>query len=202
MRIFQSVTTATDTTTIHASSTTICGSDERRVHFDAPESPATKSRMSILASLKNTYSGRNSPVKSTAGGTSSGSGLLSKLHEKLAATRSSPSPLSSLDVPKLRDLKSHSFPPPAAAAAATNDSINAVDEGQDTNDGSNQVMNDYSTANYASSPSSYLLSSRLQQSLESSSYCNYESSSASTGERRKRWLMYNHSVLSTNHDSG
>ena len=98
----------------------------KRVHFEnnaSSASPSTKSRIGLLASLKNTYSSKleQSPVKS-------GSGILTKLHEKLSGTRSSPDPvgpppvgpvgggstgaLANLDVPKLRDLKSHSFPPP------------------------------------------------------------------------------------------
>ena len=80
--------------------------------------------MGLLASLKNSYS---SPVKTA--------GILSKLHEKLAGTRSSPAcpglPPPNLDVPKLRDLKSHSFPPPFNNNSAENQTINQTTENND-----------------------------------------------------------------------
>jgi hypothetical protein len=132
--------------------------DQKRVHFEAVNSvsgrgsPAHKQHssrsVSLLTSLKNTYQAKldHSPVKS---GTS---GILNKLHEKLAATRSNPAsgggnvtgsngtssstsgsgyssahvpPLSNLDVPKLRDLKSHSFPPIPFATTTTSACTNS-----------------------------------------------------------------------------
>ena len=147
-------------------STTI--DEQKRVHFEGGfnsgngSSPAKNNHssrsVSLLTSLKNTYQAKldHSPVKST------GSGILNKLHEKLAATRSNPAssaaavgtgttsggysgtvPLSgNLDVPKLRDLKSHSFPP---IPFATTTSVNATNNSEIFNKTANNIINTNNT---------------------------------------------------------
>ena len=149
-------------------STTI--DEQKRVHFEGgfnsgngSSSPAKNNHssrsVSLLTSLKNTYQAKldHSPVKST------GSGILNKLHEKLAATRSNPAssaaavgtgttsggysgtvPLSgNLDVPKLRDLKSHSFPP--IPFATTTSSVNATNNSEIFNKTANNIINTNNT---------------------------------------------------------
>ena len=167
----------------------------KRVHFEnnaasSAASPSTKNRLGLLASLKNTYSSKleQSPVKS-------GSGILTKLHEKLAGTRSSPDPggggssstgfgsllgsnstisagaggstgsLANLDVPKLRDLKSHSFPPPFSSEKKETVGVNpqvSINDLTDTSD-----------------------------STPSQEYVDY-----STDDRRKRWQLHTSSTFS------
>ena len=240
-----------------------CGSQiedsSKRVHFEpnqncnqqnpAPAgsaSPSTKSRMGLLASLKNSYNSKimesqSSPVKSSAG-------ILTKLHEKLAGTRSlgSNTPntvqnnlynacgqnnlqlnqqhnqhntlilnsnsanssqnynnaLSNLDVPKLRDLKSHSFPPPFSnsssnmsqktcqtattvtsgycvsvchpAVGGSSASVSASSTGGETN-----------TSSFADAPIN-----SLTDSSNSPTSQDFET----TDDRRKRWqLLHDHS---------
>ena len=188
--------------------------------------------MGLFASLRNTCSNKleqSSPVKS-------GSGILTKLHEKLAATRSSPSPLSNLDVPKLRELKSHSFPPPFSASEKAGSAVNVVNvnhhhnvesagsstmiQVQNTNGCCRHPMgistaNNYNNElNIASNPSQIINSSSGGSAGESTSSSTsvlpgnyYEdtfglSAAAepveTTDERRKRWLMYNHTSLLEN----
>ena len=148
------------------------------------------------------------------------SGILNKLHEKLAATRSSPSPLSNLDVPKLRELKSHSFPPPfspptstdqVASQVASNVASNNV---QSTNGccRSDQIVNSVGHAvgyNTTAQVGGQIINSSGESTASSSSTSvlagnHYEdtfglSAAAeaveTTDERRKRWLMYNHTHL-------
>lgn len=154
--------------------------DQKRVHFDEP----SKSSMGILASLKNTYNAskleQSSPVKSSAG-------ILSKLHEKLTATGSTAgrsSPLSNLDVPKLRDLKSHSFPPPfnncnnpSPSAASSTDQLVVKEETTDL------LVN--------SSPST-----------DSSFNDDFEVVEETLEERRKRWFLQQASHNSSYLESG
>ena len=185
--------------------------------------------MGLFASLRNTCSNKleqSSPVKS-------GSGILTKLHEKLAATRSSPSPLSNLDVPKLRELKSHSFPPPLSASekagnapyVVANHHVESASstmiQVQNTNGwcrhplGISTSANNYNNElNIASNPSQIINSSSGGSAGESTSSSTsvlpgnyYEdtfglSAAAepveTTDERRKRWLMYNHTSLLEN----
>ena len=192
--------------------------------------------MGLFASLRNTCSNKleqSSPVKS-------GSGILTKLHEKLAATRSSPSPLSNLDVPKLRELKSHSFPPPFSASEKAGSAVNVVNvnhhhvesagsstmiQVQNTNGCCRHPMGSSTAANYANynnaaemmtitNPSQIINSSSGGSAGESTSSSTsvlpgnyYEdtfglSAAAepveTTDERRKRWLMYNHTSLLEN----
>ena len=188
--------------------------------------------MGLFASLRNTCSNKleqSSPVKS-------GSGILTKLHEKLAATRSSPSPLSNLDVPKLRELKSHSFPPPFSASEKAGSAVNVVNvnhhhvesagsstmiQVQNTKGcyrhpmGISTSANNYNNElNIASNPSQIINSSSGGSAGESTSSSTsvlpgnyYEdtfglSAAAepveTTDERRKRWLMYNHTSLLEN----
>ena len=189
--------------------------------------------MGLFASLRNTCSNKleqSSPVKS-------GSGILTKLHEKLAATRSSPSPLSNLDVPKLRELKSHSFPPPLSASekagnapyVVANHHVESASstmiQVQNTNGCCRHPMGSSTAANYANynnaaemmtitNPSQIINSSSGGSAGESTSSSTsvlpgnyYEdtfglSAAAepveTTDERRKRWLMYNHTSLLEN----
>ena len=137
--------------------------EEKRVHFENNSAtPTTMTKMGLLASLKNTCSSKlehSSPVKS-------GSGILTKLHEKLAGTRSSPpiSALSNLDVPKLRELKSHSFPPQGFNVQPI------ITTDQNTNSDTQQII-----------------STDIHLNLD-----NADAAEETTDERRKRWLLHNH----------
>lgn len=152
------------------SSSNLIEESSKRVHFESNNaSPSTRNRLGLLASLKNTYNSKleQSPVKT---GTS---GILTKLHEKLAGTRSSPSqpcsPLSNLDVPKLRDLKSHSFPPPFKGDKSSCSS-------QETSGSSNGIA---------------LVSESVV--INSSSTDSSSNEFETADDRRKRWLIHNHS---------
>ena len=221
-----------------------------------PGSPSTKSRMGLLASLKNTYNStklntqlmeQSSPVKSSAG-------ILTKLHEKLAGTRSLGSSscnnssttantttgitqqnnqlhynhlqqqnnqqqsqiildssqllqynndaansynYGNLDVPKLRDLKSHSFPPPF-----TNSSDQAINPSQHlitvssacyTGSGSSASVSASSTGGETTT-SSFADAPIYSLTDSSNSPTSAQDQFETTDERRKRWqLLHNHS---------
>lgn len=227
-----------------------------------PGSPSTKSRMGLLASLKNTYNStklntqlmeQSSPVKSSAG-------ILTKLHEKLAGTRSLGSSscnnssttanpattgitqqqnnqlhynhlqqqnnqqqqsqiildssqllqynndtaansynYGNLDVPKLRDLKSHSFPPPFtnSSDALVNPSQHLITvssacygtgSGSSASVSASSTGGETTTSSFADAPIYSLTDS--SNSPTSAQDQQFET----TDERRKRWqLLHNHS---------
>ena len=220
-----------------------------------PGSPSTKSRMGLLASLKNTYNStklntqlmeQSSPVKSSAG-------ILTKLHEKLAGTRSLGSSscnnssttantttgitqqnnqlhynhlqqqnnqqqsqiildssqllqynndaansynYGNLDVPKLRDLKSHSFPPPFTNSS---DAINpsqhliTVSSACYTGSGSSASVSASSTGGETTT-SSFADAPIYSLTDSSNSPTSAQDQFETTDERRKRWqLLHNHS---------
>ena len=222
-----------------------------------PGSPSTKSRMGLLASLKNTYNStklntqlmeQSSPVKSSAG-------ILTKLHEKLAGTRSlgssscnNSSPTANptttgitqqnnlhyynhqqdyqqqnnqqqiildssqllqyntmaansygnLDVPKLRDLKSHSFPPPFTNSSdAINPSqhlITASSAAGYTGSGSSASVSASSTGGSETNTSSFADAPIYSLTDSSNSPTSAQDQFETTDERRKRWqLLHNHS---------
>ena len=207
----------------------------------SPCSPSTKSRMGLLASLKNTYNSKlmdqSSPVKSSAG-------ILTKLHEKLAGTRSlgSPSPSNAhlntantggiqnnhynlqqnnhqnhqiilnnpqlmheyndfsgnngLDVPKLRDLKSHSFPPPFSSNGSeikSQHSICTVTTGY-TGSGSSASVSASSTGGETTTSSFADIAPINSLTDSSNSPTSQDVAFETTDERRKRWqLLHNHS---------
>ena len=156
-----------------------------------PGSPARSQRsLSLLTSLKNTYQAKidHSPVKT-------GTGILNKLHEKLAATRSSPVSgssvaLSNLEVPKLRDLKSHSFPPIPFTTNCSNT----------TSTNENTTIETQSDTYY--NPITQALVNQHYPIDHSNYYCydteeteSYIVKLESTDDRRRKWLL-----ASGNHD--
>jgi hypothetical protein len=163
------------------------------VHFEPANSPAKSGRMGLLASLKSTYSKvdqSSSPIKSGSGPGSGGGGILTKLHERLAATRSSP--LSNLDVPKLKDLKSHSFPPPFNNRNNRDSASNNhhIINNQETTT-AQTIINNTSTDS-SSSNSSSTSDSGSSFAKANASFTNF--TRETTDDRRKRWLHTNHTI--------
>ena len=169
-------------------------------------SPAKSRSVSLLTSLKNTYQAKldHSPVKS---GTS---GIFKSLHEKLAATRSSPVPgstansaLSNLDVPKLRDLKSHSFPPiPNFTTTTTNNLISENNINATINNETTKSDTYPSPVVQQEHPSSIIDNLCSKNSYDTSHYY-YDTEDTeeltsyiveSTDDRRRKWLLSNHNT--------
>ncbi len=222
----------------------------KSVHFnsgDSEKEPPGTATKRLLASLKSHYnnsrasSTEQSPVKhaqNSSGGTGSEErpSLLTRLHEKLAATRSHPnhrtvnmqtgSGQDNLDVPKLRDLKSHSFPPPInndTSSSVVNNTVNhqyqntasPLDQLRNSSGGHFSYHRHFAAQNAASKATgsgSYhqVVSNGSMDSLTSddedgestedsldldeanASFTNM--SRETTDERRKRWLVFNHTL--------
>ena len=177
-----------------ATTTTAPGTCSTPPPLPVSGSPAKSRSVSLLTSLKNTYQAKldHSPVKS---GTS---GIFKSLHEKLAATRSSPVPgstaLSSLDVPKLRDLKSHSFPPIPFTTTNNLISENATNETTKSDtypspvvhqEHPSSIIDNLCSKNYDTSHYYY----DTEDTEELTSYIV-----ESTDDRRRKWLLSNHNT--------
>ncbi len=109
-----------------------------------------------------------------------------------------PSPItkasSSLDVPKLRDLKSHSFPPPWARQQSRGSTEEEEDTASDDDDGDDDRQSARSSSDGAAEQQQLESGSTQPAALASPPSHPSQSSSATVEDKRMRWIMHSQTI--------